>query len=484
MTTRVERRVFVNTAVLGIGEVIGQLANLGFIVLLARRFGPEVLGWYAFGMALGAVLAPFVSLGGVTFISRELAREPGRARALFVAMQPVQLLTSLTACVIIVLTAWLASAWQDQLLVIVIVGVYQVLLRMMGLYLAPAAARERPLGTAIASGGHRVLFAVLAASAIMAGYDAPVALLAMPFSALLALVAAKFVAYRDMPTPATETVSRKAMIQAGLPFLGIALLAVLYSRGGVLMLTALRGDLATGIYAAADRLLAPMLMIVAMLATAVTPALSRFADEPTRLQVLAQRCLRLILLLTIPLAAVLAMFATDITRLIFGAELARSAGLLAVLAPLVVLRSVSTFQIQQCIATDEEHRLARTRTIAVVAYFALGAAAIAFTGSIGLAIVTVASEAYFVWSMARILASRSQGSSLWTLARGPLLAAIGAALAAALATSLAFPARLTLVAVVLVALTFMLGGLRVDDVRFLLAILRREPSASPKPDGP
>ena len=486
MTTRVERRVLVNTAVLGIGEAIGQLANFVFIVLLARRFGPELLGWYAFGMALGAVLAPFVNLGGVYFISRELAREPARARALFAALQPVQLLTACAVSALIALTAWLASDGHEQMLVVVIVGIYQVLLRMMGLYLAPAASRERPLGTAVASGGHRVLFAALAAGAILAGFGAPIALLALPVSALLALLVARYIAYRDMPAPTpvtTPAVSRYDMLRASLPFLGIALLAVLYSRGGVLMLTGLRGDLATGIYAAADRLLAPMLMVVAMLATAVTPALSRLADEPERRRVLAQRCVRLILLLTIPLAAVLAIFAADIMRAIFGDELARSARLLAVLAPLVVLRSISTFQIQQCIATDEEHRLARSRTLAVVVYFLLGAAAIAFTGSTGLAVVTVASEALFVWSMERILASRAQGNSLWPLARGPLLAAAGAVVAAALAASLALPFRLAIVAGVLATLLFVFGGIRRDDLNFLWTILRREPGAAANSGG-
>ena len=38
---RVERRIFRNTAVLAIGEIVGQLANFAFVVLLTRRFGVE-----------------------------------------------------------------------------------------------------------------------------------------------------------------------------------------------------------------------------------------------------------------------------------------------------------------------------------------------------------------------------------------------------------------------------------------------------------
>ena len=82
MSMHVERRVLINTAVLGTGEVVGQLANFAFVVLLARTYGVEIFGWYSFAMALGAVLSVFVSVGGTGYVTRELAREPvqiGRA---------------------------------------------------------------------------------------------------------------------------------------------------------------------------------------------------------------------------------------------------------------------------------------------------------------------------------------------------------------------------------------------------------------------
>jgi len=482
VTRSVERRIFFNTAVLGISEVVGQFANFGFVVLLTRRFGVELLGGYSFAMALGAVLAPFVSLGAVSYVTRELARDPGRAGAYFAALRPVQLSSGLAVWLVMALTALLAGMGRNQMLVIVIVGAYHVLLRMAALYLAPAAANQRLLSTAIVGGGHRVLFAILATVAIMAGCDAPLALLAMPASALLSLLAARAYVHRGTPAAlpsSTHAVNTAAVVRASLPFLGTAVLMVMYSRGGVLLLTALRGQVATGMFAAADRLVAPFYMTTAMFVTAVSPALARLAVEPDRMRELARGCLRLTLLVTIPLAAALAIFSSDITTIVFGIELRGSAYVLALLAPLLVLRSISSLWMSQCIAIGEEQRMAITRAKAVAVFFVLGATAIVAGGPVGLAVATVLSEVYLAWGLQRLFSEHSHQESAWRIARAPGAAAVCAAAGAALATPLALPARVALVAGILVLVTVLLGGIRGQDLRFFAAMLRRESVGGP-----
>ena len=124
MSTRVERRVLINTAVLGVGEAVGQLANFAFVVLLARRYGVEVFGWYSFAMALGAVLAVFVSLGGTGYETRELARDRVRAQTIFDTLRSVQMESGLIVWLLIALTAMLSGTGPRERLVIVIVGTY------------------------------------------------------------------------------------------------------------------------------------------------------------------------------------------------------------------------------------------------------------------------------------------------------------------------------------------------------------------------
>jgi O-antigen/teichoic acid export membrane protein len=472
---RVERRIFLNTAVLGAGEAVGQLANFAFVVMLARRYGVEVLGWYAFAMALGAVLAPFVSLGAATYVTREIARSNDRAGALLAALRPVQVSSGLVVWLVMAVVAVLADIGRRETAVVVAVGAYHVLMRMTVLYLAPAVARERALGTALVGGGHRVLMVALAGSAMLLGFDAPVAVLAMPVAAVLSLLAARLMAGRDLaqPVAAGAPVNRSEVLIGSLPFLGTALLAVAYSRGGVLLLTGLRGEVATGEFAAADRLLVPILMVTGTFTAALFAPLSRLAAEPDRMRELSGRCLRLVLLVTIPMTAALTIFADDIVALLFGTSLQGAAPILMVLAPLAVLRSVSALWTSQCMALGEERRVTIARTWVVLVFFVLASCSIGIWGAMGLAVASILSESVMALWLRRLLAEHSSPQPAWRMARASLVAAVCAGAVAMLLPAVALPVRAVLVAAIMVLVTVVLGGVRAHDLGFLIAILRK-----------
>ena len=472
MSTRVERRVFINTAVLGVGEAVGQLANFAFVVVLARRYGVEVFGWYSFAMALGAVLALLVSLGGVGYVTRELARDAVGAQATFDSLRPLQMVNGLIVWLMIVIVATLSDVTPGETWVIVIVGAYQILLKMTALYLAPAAARQRPLAVAVVGGGHRVLVATLAGAAILLGLDAPVALLAMPIAALVALLVARAHADRYAPT-AEVTIRRLQVIRASLPFLGTGILAVIYSRGGLLLLTVMGGGIATGLFSAADRLLMPIYVVTGVFATALLPSLASLADKPERMSELARRCLRLVLLTSIPLCALLAIFSDEIVTLVFGPELGAAGATLSLLAPLPVLRSVTTLWSTQCLAVNEEHGVAVAKTRSTVVFLVLATAGIWLAGAAGLAIACIASESYLAFRLRGLLARHSQCEPVFRVALRPVVAAVAAATVATLVSSMGLPLRLLLVAGALVLTLALVGGVRAHDLRFLTQIVRR-----------
>jgi O-antigen/teichoic acid export membrane protein len=47
-----ERRILVNTAVLGVTEAAGQLANFVLMIAFARTFGAKTLGLYSVAMVM------------------------------------------------------------------------------------------------------------------------------------------------------------------------------------------------------------------------------------------------------------------------------------------------------------------------------------------------------------------------------------------------------------------------------------------------
>ena len=477
---RIERRIFINTVVLGGGELVGQLANFGLVVLLARRFGVETLGWYAFAMALGAVLSPFVSLGGLTYLTRELARTPERVGALFAAMQPVQLTSGLLVWMVMALVALVIDIPAREALVVVIVGTYHVVQRAAAVLLVPSVARQQMALSAFVGGGHRVFIAALAAIAIFLGFDAPAVLVAMPVAALSSLVVAWLYARRGGQVPAgnIEAVSRSALIRASLPFLGTALLAAIHNRGGILLLTALQGEVATGLFAVADRLLVPIWMITGTFVAAVFPALARLAEDRDRMREIGQRSTRLLLLITIPLATLLAVFAADITTIVFGPALRSAAPVLATLAPLAVARSMSNLWMWHCVAVGDERAAALAKSRAVIGLFVLATVGILAAGAIGLAIASLAAELFLAANLRRILKGRGQCEPLWPVARGVIAGATCAALVAVLLPPLPLPGRVAVVVGTMAIATILCRAIKGHDLLFVLAILRRDPTGA------
>lgn len=474
MSTRIERRVFLNTVVLGAGETVGQIANFAFVVLLARRYGVEVFGWYSFAMALGAVLSVFVGLGGTPYVTRELARDGARADGIFRRLCSVQRRSGLAVWTVIALLAFLSDVERTEKLVVVIVGAYHVLLRMSALHLAPSAARQRSIIVAIVGGGHRIVMAALVAVAILLGVDAPAALLAMPAAALLALVVARANLVRQTGADRlqTEPAPTRDVLRASLPFLGTTLLAAVYSRGGLLLLTAMSGKVATGLFAAGDRLLLPIYTVTAVFATALMPALAQLTGNPARLRELAQRCLRLVLLMSIPVSAVLAIFATEIVTLVFGPAMKPAAVVLALLSPLPVLRSVTTLWSTQCIATGAEHRMSIVKTQSIVAFFVCAPLGILAAGPAGLAVAWVGSETLYAFRLGSILATRDQAPAVTRAALAPALAAAAAAASSMFLAGMGLLPRTLLIGGVLLLSLVLFGAMRTHDLRFLLQILR------------
>ncbi|MCP5328914.1 MAG: oligosaccharide flippase family protein [Steroidobacteraceae bacterium] len=466
-------RILGNSALLGALEAAGQLVNLAMVVLLTRRYGLEALGVYSFAMALGVLLATLAGLGATSYATREMARDPARAAALLAALAPPQRLAVLGG--IVVLALWSVSALAPAAaMAIALVASSHLLTRLTNLYLAPSMAGERFQLVAWLGFGERGLALAVFAALAGAGLDFDVACLALPAAALIALLIAHRQARRDLPGPwprATPAASRTA-VRAALPFLWTLLISTFYQRGGLLLLTAIAGTAAAGVFAAGERLLVPCAMLYGSFASAAFPAYSRLAHDAPRLQELATRCLRIVLLSTAALAAMLAVLAPQLVQLVWDLPVPEAVPVLRVLAIDIVLRASIALLSIHCQALGAEARAAHMRTAMLLAFVLLALPASALAGSTGLAVAMLASDLALVaglWVLLR--RQQHQGPTIAILLR-PLLAAALAAWACTLLPPLPLPALAATAAGTIAAALLLSGSLRLQDFRLLRDLLR------------
>jgi O-antigen/teichoic acid export membrane protein len=474
-----ERRIFANTAVLGAGEAVGQMAGLVFVVLCGRAYGAGVLGWYSLGMAAGAIAAVVVRFGTHGQLLREIAQAPEESGRSVGGVLPYQVGLSVLSWATL---AGLAAALIDDDIgrrVITLVGLYHILMAVVALLLLPLVARQILWPGAVTAAVQRVLIVLGAGLMISLGYSAGSVFLAFPLAALV-LVALTFVGvYRFIDDAsawrANSWADQRAVYAAGLPFFGAAVLNVLYARLALLMIVPLAGEGSAGIYAAADRLILVFGIGQALFINAQHPAMLRLsARDRERALELASRCMRLLLVLTIPFAGFAAIFHREITLLVFGPSFGESARVLAVLAFALVVKGVNGLQASHAVAIGSQNAVLRSRAVTVALFALSGSGLAVVAGPLGLAAALLFADLVHAVMLHRVLEREGFVVRPLSVSIKPLLSLSAGLLVYLAMDGIALPLRAVCVATAIIIAIGALGVVRGHDLRYLRDIMSRK----------
>lgn len=477
-----ERRILTNTAVLGLGEAVGQIAGFVFVVLCARAYGAGILGWYSLGMAAGAIAAVVVKFGTQGRLLRALARRPEESAARIAGALPYQAGASALAWLVIVAVVFVFVTEPVGRRVISAVGGYHVTLAVTGLLLLPFVARQIMWPASLASAVQRIVVLLCAAPLIALGFSIDTVILAFPLTAILVTVVA-FVAARSFLGDALAWAPNSLEVQRGLyaeglPFFGTNVLTVLHARLGLLMIAPLAGEESTGLYAAADRLVVVFGILQALFMSAVHPAFLRLAGtDRDRALELAQRCMRLLLVLTIPLAGLAVIFSRDIVLFAFGPAFEPSAPVLVVLAIALVVRGVNGLRTSQAVAIGLEHAVFRARAAAVLLFTIAAVIAIVLAGALGLAAAMLLSSLAYAVGLRRVLVRERFAADAVSVSLKPIVAVLAGALVNLALDGAALPLRAACVAASILVAVFALGVVRGHDLRYLRAMMAQKPDS-------
>jgi O-antigen/teichoic acid export membrane protein len=473
---RTEKRILTNTAVLGLGEVVGQVATLVFVVVCARAFGTGVLGWYSIGMAVGAITTVLVGLGTHTRLLTVLAQRPEESDRRIGGTLPYQLLLSFVLAGLVVLA--LALFVDDPIgrWIVAALSIYHLLIALSALLLIPFRARQIMWPSALTGAMQRVAVAAVTLALIGLGAAAVPVFGAFPATAAIVAAVSFAAASRFLNARLGRKMNalpeQRALYSEGMPFLGVAVLDVVYSRLGLLLLTVIVGAESAGIYTAAERLLIVVSIFRVLFLGALFPAVAHFAaTDRNRALELANRSMRLILVLTIPAAGLLAIFHREIIALMFGDAFAESAPVLLLLTPLLIIRGINGLWANQATAIGLQRAVVAGRALMVTVFVVAGAGLVAVAGPIGLAFALMLAECVYALALrAPLVAHAFLAPSLPLLGR-PLVGVAAGALAHVALSGL--PLALHVAAVVAATATtmFLLGAVRVHDLRYLRAVL-------------
>ncbi|MEE8110455.1 MAG: flippase, partial [bacterium] len=340
-------RIFRNSAVLLGGQATERILRLVVIAVLARYLGRTSFGLYAFVLTYVEFFHLLTDLGLQTILVREMARDPDRADELMGSALTLKLIAAVvsTALALLVIrwTGYPASTG-------VLVG-----WTALGLFLSFRLSSVRQvfdsifqvrleMRTPVALGvGSEVLSAVGLLAAVWWKLDLA-AILAVQNLAYLpgAVGLVRLTKQKISLRPQWSGKTLWNLLKESYPIGLSNLFTLAYVKLDILMLSAMRGDEAVGIYAAAYKLTGSLTIFPTALLASLFPLMSQYARAaPDVLPRLFHRSLNVILMAALPLAVGGTVLAREIIDLVYGDRFAQAALIFRVLSWAVAFSFIS-----------------------------------------------------------------------------------------------------------------------------------------------
>jgi len=275
------RVVAKNTGVLVLVEVARKAFGLFLFMAIARLLGAESFGVLAFGLAFTELLGLINKFGFEPFIVREIARDREKTQSYWANIALIKVFLAIPYLLVVVGLAHILGIKDLKLLVVYICSVDTIFQNFVLYNCAFFRAHQKAEYEAITRLALSVMYWLLGWGIIILGYGLVelVVVLAtvkfLSFSISLFLIHKKIKPIRLRFDPAVA----KEVLKGSFPFVALALVIMIQGRVGVLVLSLMKGDEVTGIYAAAMRLWMIFSFIPIGIRGGFLPAMSKFAAE-------------------------------------------------------------------------------------------------------------------------------------------------------------------------------------------------------------
>lgn len=314
-----QRRLTRNTAFLTAAFTAQKVLSSLYIFVYGNLVGTAASGSYLFAISFANVFGILMDIGLSPILIREVARRPDRARALLHATVRTKIVTSVIALAILGLSAVFAvhgSLRRSLLVFTALVMVFESFnLTLYGVLRGLQKLRYEAIGSTL----HQVI--VLGAGSVLLLLTknpiwlGAVLLLASVANAVYAVLSLR----RELKLlPSSEVESRFPWsVRLIAPFFFSGVFTKIYAYIDVVLVGLLTSDHFVGLYGFAYKLTYAFQFIPVAFNSSLYPALSQaHHDSPETLPTLAERSLRFLLLLSVPIAVLIGVHARPIFTLL------------------------------------------------------------------------------------------------------------------------------------------------------------------------
>lgn len=381
-----------NTAFLLVATLFTNLAAFVWNVYLARYLGTAGFGILSTALALTGIFSILADLGIGTYITREIARNPGGAGELVAAGLGNRIILSCIVFVLILLFPLIGLYSGTAAAVIVFIAGYMLLTSFSSFFNSIFQGFQRMEYQTVWNILNSLFILVGVLAVVWLGGSVVQVAVAYLIAAALSLVYSAATFTRRFFTPGLSF--SRDMIREAIPFGITSVFSLIYFWIDSVMLSLMKGDVSVGLYNAPYRLLTVIASLYGVYLTAVFPVMSRFhVESEDSLRFTYMRSLKYLIIIAVPLIFTVFTLAGPLIELIFSAKYLESVPALRVLIIATAFMFING--VSSSLLGSANRQITVTRITGVAALFnvTLNLALIPRFDFMGASVATVITEA-------------------------------------------------------------------------------------------
>jgi O-antigen/teichoic acid export membrane protein len=325
------------------GEVLLRAANFGVVVLIGRVYGVTTLGSYAAILAVATLAERLADNGleltGVVEVSRSPQSKSEIATVLYVNKTVLSLVAIFTLVLLAVILRLSTSQWLIAAALTIRTFLYSYSRLNAGILKALDSTRPIVKIQAL----HFAILVICVAFVYVGRQSLLTLLLCLVAAQTLELTLSSVVLYKLGIRPKAVSASLCwQLLRRSTPIGAIYTLSNLMLRGDVLVLSLIASTTVVGIFAAADTGLVMVYVVAWLYSGILLSDLGSLSNDRSAFDMHFRKCLRLVILVSVPLATLSIFLAPLVIRLLFGHDLASAgvpAALMMVALPFIFLNA-------------------------------------------------------------------------------------------------------------------------------------------------
>lgn len=422
-----KRKMVKHTGILMGMELGTRMLDIIISMIVARYLGPKGFGLLAFAVSFGALFSIIPGFGMGSLIIRDISRDReqisrylihGFAAKIFLAAAMLVIMLSVSLVLghspekrMLVLMAGMLVIWESNIRFVT--AFFQALQMMSKVAFINLSIRIGwVIGSLSIMGIHGDVLGLISIRCLInfIGFSVGTYLVVTQLQKLKWQWDFKFAVH---------------MITASFPFALFRLFGTVYTDLDTVMLSAMRGDVMTGWYAAAQKFYRVITFIPSSFAGTMLPLLSNLSvkDRPKFVSSLKSAC-KFLLIIAFPIVAVGAMMAFDVTRFFYGKAFVESSQALQILMLAVPFAFLNEVLISAVAALDREKKGSNCLLLGALFSGLSNLVVIPFFGHLGAAVTTALAEAMVFFLQMRILRKDIPGFELRSDLMRPFFAGV------------------------------------------------------------